>query len=73
MYHSADRLPVQITSQALSVRGLTHSYGGEPAVEDVSFEVAPGEIAALLGPSGCGKSTVLRAVAGLIDVKPGVL
>ncbi|MDR3485630.1 MAG: ABC transporter ATP-binding protein, partial [Bradyrhizobium sp.] len=56
-----------------SVKGLTHTYGGEPAVENVNFEVAPGEIAALLGPSGCGKSTVLRAIAGLITAKPGVI
>ncbi|MDR3483695.1 MAG: ABC transporter ATP-binding protein, partial [Bradyrhizobium sp.] len=60
-------------SHALSVKGLTHTYGGEPAVENVNFEVAPGEIAALLGPSGCGKSTVLRAIAGLITAKPGVI
>ena len=35
-------------SKPLSVRGLTHSYGGVAAVENVSFEIAPGEIAALL-------------------------
>src|SRR3954451_16004133 len=64
---------VQTNSLALTVRGLTHAYAGQPAVEDVSFEVAAGEIAALLGPSGCGKSTVLRAVAGLLPVSPGVI
>jgi ABC-type ATPase involved in cell division len=73
MYHVAGRLSVQIDSQALAVRGLTHFYGSEPAVEDVSFDVAAGKIAALLGPSGCGKSTVLRAIAGLLRVKPGVI
>jgi putative spermidine/putrescine transport system ATP-binding protein len=64
---------VQGKSKPLSVRGLTHSYGGVAAVENVSFEIAPGEIAALLGPSGCGKTTVLRAVAGLLPVRPGVI
>ena len=59
------------TSGRLSVSGLTHSYSGAPAVEDVAFEVPAGEIAALLGPSGCGKSTVLRAIAGLIRPTSG--
>jgi putative spermidine/putrescine transport system ATP-binding protein len=57
----------------LSVRGLTHSYGGQNAISDISFEVAAGEIVALLGPSGCGKSTVLRAIAGLIQPKNGMI
>jgi iron(III) transport system ATP-binding protein len=38
---------------------------GRPAVDDVSFTVAAGEIVVLLGPSGCGKTTTLRCVAGL--------
>ncbi|MDB5586459.1 MAG: transporter nucleotide binding/ATPase protein [Devosia sp.] len=58
-------------SGALLVDGLTHSYGGELAIQDVSFDIAPGEIVALLGPSGCGKSTVLRAIAGLIQPAQG--
>ncbi|MBY5796261.1 ABC transporter ATP-binding protein [Rhizobium leguminosarum] len=57
----------------LSVRGLTHSYGGQNAISDITFEVEAGEIVALLGPSGCGKSTVLRAIAGLIQPKSGVI
>ena len=57
----------------LSVRGLTHSYGGQNAISDISFEMNAGEIVALLGPSGCGKSTVLRAIAGLIQPKSGVI
>jgi len=55
----------------LSVRGLSHSYGGQNAISDVSFDIGAGEIVALLGPSGCGKSTVLRAIAGLIQPKSG--
>jgi ABC-type Fe3+/spermidine/putrescine transport system ATPase subunit len=50
---------------ALRLVGLTKSYGEKYALEEVSFEVAEGEIVALLGPSGSGKSTLLMVVAGL--------
>jgi len=50
---------------AITVRGLTKSFGEFRAVDDVSFDARAGEITALLGPSGSGKSTVLRIIAGL--------
>ena len=51
-------------STILEVDGLTHRYGDELAVEDVSFGLVEGEIVALLGPSGCGKTTIVNAIAG---------
>lgn len=49
----------------LELRNLTKRYGGEAAVDGVSFTVEEGELASLLGPSGSGKTTVLETVAGL--------
>lgn len=62
---------------ALSVEQLAVTYTmvrtGKllTAVQDVSFDMAPGEFVALIGPSGCGKTTVLNAVAGLQQVSGG--
>jgi len=73
MRHVPGESFVQGKASSLSVRGLSHRYDGKVALDNVSFEVAQGEIAALLGPSGCGKTTVLRAIAGFLPVKPGVI
>ncbi|MCU4926675.1 ABC transporter ATP-binding protein [Halobacteria archaeon AArc-dxtr1] len=48
----------------LDVDSLTHRYGAEPVVEDVSFGLDTGEFGAILGPSGCGKTTIVQAIAG---------
>lgn len=49
----------------LVATGLSRSFGGAPVVNDVSLEVAAGQVTCLLGPSGCGKSTTLRMIAGV--------
>jgi iron(III) transport system ATP-binding protein len=46
---------------------------GRPAVDDVSFRIAAGEIVVLLGPSGCGKTTTLRCIAGLEQPTSGII
>jgi len=50
----------------LAVVALTKRFGKFTAVEDVSFEVAPGEAVALWGPNGAGKSTLLKCLLGLL-------
>jgi len=57
--------------EPLTLDGISHSYGHGLAVDDVTLEVAGGELVALLGPSGCGKSTLLRIVAGFLDQSQG--
>lgn len=56
----------------VQVRRLTKIYPGDvTAVSDVSFEVAKGEVVAVLGPSGAGKSTLLRCMNRLITKTHG--
>jgi len=57
--------------RALSIAGLTKSYGAQRAVDEVSFEVPAGSLLTLLGPSGCGKTTILRAIAGFVAPDAG--
>jgi NitT/TauT family transport system ATP-binding protein len=50
----------------LEINELTHSYGEQNVLENLSLSVEQGELVSIVGPSGCGKSTLLRCVAGLI-------
>ena len=60
---------------SIEARGLTISYPGtsRPALLDVSFSVAPGELVAVVGPVGCGKTTLARALGRMVEVPSGQL
>ncbi|MGH3498401.1 MAG: ABC transporter ATP-binding protein [Nocardioidaceae bacterium] len=57
----------------LTVTGLTAGYGGAPVIQDVSLDVRPGRITAVVGPNGAGKSTLLKAIAGLVRTSAGTV
>jgi ABC-2 type transport system ATP-binding protein len=56
---------------ALTCRGLCKRYGDLLAVDDVSFDIRPGETYGLLGPNGAGKTTVISMVAGILTRDAG--
>ncbi len=58
-------------AQTLSVRNLSIEFGGVHAVEDVSFDVEPGEIFAIIGPNGAGKSTIFNLISRFYEPTAG--
>jgi general nucleoside transport system ATP-binding protein len=57
----------------LEVTGLSKAYPGVVANDDISFDVAPGEIHALLGENGAGKSTLVKMIYGLVRPDTGAM
>jgi ABC-2 type transport system ATP-binding protein len=55
----------------LSVKGLSHSFDGKKAIENVNFEIRRGEVVALLGTNGAGKSTTLNTITGNLNPDTG--
>ncbi len=62
-----------MSAPVIEVRGLRYSYPGAaaPAVDNLDFTLARGEILGLLGPNGAGKTTTLHAVLGLLEPSDG--
>ena len=55
----------------ITVEGLTKTYGGYTAVDDVSFTAQPGRVTGFLGPNGAGKTTTMRIMVGLTPPSRG--
>ena len=60
-----------MTTPILEIRGLTVSFGGLRAVDDVSFEVARNRITTVIGPNGAGKSTLFNLISGALQPRNG--
>jgi NitT/TauT family transport system ATP-binding protein len=66
----ADRAAIRLDRLSVGFR-----VGGAPlpVLDDLSLEVAPGSVVAIIGPNGCGKSTLLRVIAGLLGPESGLV
>lgn len=67
----AKKLKARFLVKALEVTSLTKWYGSARGVEDLSFEIAQGEIFGYLGPNGSGKTTTIRCLMGLLRPTSG--
>ncbi len=68
---AAPPVPVLSPSPAVWCSGLRKRYGRQQAVEDVSMEVARGQVVGLLGPNGAGKTSVIKMLLGLVRPDAG--
>jgi ABC-type sugar transport system ATPase subunit len=65
--------PADGRQPVLEIRGGTKTYQGINAIEDVDFDVHPGEVHALLGENGAGKSTLCKVISGAVSLDAGEL
>lgn len=60
-----------MTDALLSVRGVSKRFGGLVAVNDVSFDVLPGDVVSIIGPNGAGKTTLFNLLTGQLAPSAG--
>jgi branched-chain amino acid transport system ATP-binding protein len=64
---------VASTAPWFEARGIALAFGGVLAIDDLSFQVQPGEVLALIGPNGAGKTSVLNVVTRVFDATAGAV
>lgn len=65
--------PVTVADPAMTLSGISKTYGAVAALDGVSLEVLPGEVHALLGENGAGKSTLMRVASGATRPDAGTI
>ena len=60
-----------MSSPAIQISSLSRSFGGKPAVVDLTLEIRAGEIFGFLGHNGAGKTTTVRLLNGVLDPTSG--
>jgi len=68
-----DTHPETAQTAAISIEGVSYNYGKRLALDEVSFQVLPGQFTALLGANGAGKSTLLSLITRLFDTPNGTI
>ncbi len=63
--------PVPAITPKIQVAGMNFYYGPRRVLENITLDVQPNQVTALIGPSGCGKSTFLRSLNRMNDIVPG--
>ncbi|MBM4274664.1 MAG: ABC transporter ATP-binding protein [Deltaproteobacteria bacterium] len=63
----------RLASPLLQISGLTRHFGGLPALDQVSFQVAEGRVTALIGPNGAGKTTLINCLSGVLEPDSGTI
>ncbi|GAB4144971.1 MAG: metal ABC transporter ATP-binding protein [Patescibacteria group bacterium] len=64
-------MPVESNSTLINCQDLSFSYGGNKALQNISFEIKAGEYVALIGPNGGGKTTLIKILLGLLNPDSG--
>ena len=70
---TAGHTPPALVTPLLRVGGVSLSFGGLTALDDVSFSVRPGELVALIGPNGAGKTSMFNCISGVYRPEQGEL
>jgi branched-chain amino acid transport system ATP-binding protein len=68
-----DRMIQQRDGRILTVRGVSVTFGGLAALDDVSITVGPGEVVGVIGPNGAGKTTLFNVICGFVKPTTGTI